>query len=146
MPQAPDAGEPRPRPPPTEDTEPDVDVAQHPAAIILGSHVPPKGIRVSVNKCLFDNFPPAIYDALPARMVGEVERCNTATRASTAPILSTGKRTDNSNTVQNLAVLLKRRWLRGESGSMLNLAARQRRIGRRVNTQKCCEKGPLVHY
>ena len=89
--------------PATTDSEPDIDISQHPAAIILGSHVPPKLIRFSIKKLLFDNFPPAVYDALPDRMFGEIERCHSRTDGK----YSIDWEADNSNTMQSLAVMLK---------------------------------------
>ena len=92
-----------------DDEDVDIDFEQHPAAIILLSHAPPKDIRFSVTKDLFSQY--ANYDALPDRMIGEVESWSggrNGGRAGGGLVVSW--EADSSSSTEYLAVMLRRRY------------------------------------
>ena len=62
-------------PQPQADAAPRVDaprMMEHPIGIIISSHSPPKGIRFTINKELFEGFPG--FEQMPDRILGEIDQ------------------------------------------------------------------------
>ena len=73
------------------------------------SHAPPKDIRISVNKLLFENY--GNYANLPDRMIGTIDKWTGGGRAAgSLTILTIDWEADKSNSVEFLAVMLQPRY------------------------------------
>ena len=53
---------------------------EHPVGIIIASHSPPKGIRFTINKELFQGFPG--FEEMPDRLLGEIDQWTASSHCS----------------------------------------------------------------